>query len=851
MTSFLTMNQGYFSNNYTSTASSIGSSIGSSSKKIENSYHGLDDSADMSSLTEHKNMYSDYEEYDSGDESPTNDFSDYSDAESSDTGDRLEDDERTRRQIIEDQISEDERNTLQLQHPDDMKYIRPARTDIPSKAKQDAWLQSVLDEELYTARKAWAAPIIETWWKNCLIKKAAKKTADRIRRRHAELGKWKQMYHPTNSISQLSSQKLFNEEYDHMVRLKKQYCGIKAGLDEHFHAIKVKADRLVAEKKAAKAFQKAGKARALAKRGMNKKTEWHTARAAGSLHIKPKTTICSPEGQGKRTTRRLRRAKEKQEAEDYARLLGPIAEKPKIPDIEIESETKTDEELAAEQAEMAEAMARINRRCVEISEAREKQEAEEKQAIEDEKKRLADEKAAEDEFVTVMASNALKSKPNSTKSFKPTKSSKPTVQLGFKGLKEQAIERRKKTDANYNERCDAFEVLANKDKLAENLKFTSLCKSVTTGKKCYHKDCRFAHKIEDLLQRDCRFGLGCKFVRKLPSGQFKNVKFGRTGKICSCMHPGEHKRGFCARMGMKYTESTIPVTAPVPVTTPAASTTSTKTTSLPTSVSAPTTGAWAKVVTKAEAAQKLAECKAKMTKPWATVVVATLTPEEKREIYGRGVDLLGEVDEKTESPPVIPTTARKPWDTRGLGFSEQDTDLDQDREQVRSTTTLVTTPGFNWVAGAVLAPETIDPMVQVMAAVRQINQRIAMETEIMKKVNLAKAKALEINRILAKRSRRREERKKRRQKTEKSKSVNHLPITIFRVPRADAKLAVLNALRSGVTNTRIECFDDSSDECRSSDECDCGDCPDCGGVQRPHMIDLWGYKRAMIPSKFH
>ena len=32
------------------------------------------------------------------------------------------------------------------------------------------------------------------------------------------------------------------------------------------------------------------------------------------------------------------------------------------------------------------------------------------------------------------------------------------------------------------------------------------------------------------------------------------------------------------------------------------------------------------------------------------------------------------------------------------------------------------------------------------------------------------------------------------------------------------------------------------------ERCDCGDCPDCG-VQRPHMIERWGYKAAMVGSR--
>ena len=136
---------------------------------------------------------------------------------------------------------------------------------------------------------------------------------------------------------------------------------------------------------------------------------------------------------------------------------------------------------------MRDALASINRRCIELANSREEREVAEKREKEETKKMIEDEKKADAEFVKVMSRN--KKKP-------------VVIQLGFMGLKEQVIERRMGSDKQYMERCDAFEVLADKDKLGETLKFTSLCKSVTTGKKCYHKKCRFAHKIEDLAQKE-------------------------------------------------------------------------------------------------------------------------------------------------------------------------------------------------------------------------------------------------------------------------------------------------------------------------------------------------------------
>jgi hypothetical protein len=139
----------------------------------------------------------------------------------------------------------------------------------------------------------------------------------------------------------------------------------------------------------------------------------------------------------------------------------------------------------------------------------------------------------------------------------------------------------------------------------------------------------------------------------------------------------------------------------------------------------------------------------KMTKQWCQVVVDTLSAEKKLEIYGKGAVIYGFVEEKRDIAPIIPTT-RKPQDMRGIGFNSKHI----------PTPILVTSPGFNWVKGAVLLPDPIEPktstvvtstvMEKVHAAILVINARIASldktrGLDISKRLENAKAKAMEIN----------------------------------------------------------------------------------------------------------
>ena len=614
------------------------------------------------------------------------------------------------------------------------------------------------------------------------------------------MAEWKKVRASRRGISQLGPLVIFDDEYALMREYRNNHRLIKAGIEAHVQSVKAKADAIVAAERAAIRNRKAGKARAQAKKGMNKNTTWHQARESGSLAIKTKSPApISDEGKGKRAQRKIRQEKERQEAAEHAARLQE-EKKATFVFVDLKDE-RTDEEKAAEEAEEAEleeALRRMNRACVEKISQQEAQEAQAQAEAKAAAELKVNEEAKLAEFVTMMSKNR-----------KP-KTKKVVIELGFKSLKEQKIEQRRATDEKFNARCEGFDDLSSKEKLAEVLKFTSLCRSVVSKKKCYHKECRFAHSIDQLQQKDCRFGLGCKFVKKMENGQYKNAKFGSTGKTCSCMHPGEHKRGFCIRMGLKYVpdESEKIQVKPVTVFTSAP-------------IKAPgVPSVWTKVVSAAETAEKVAECKAKMTKAWSAVVVETLTEEKKAEIYGKGVELLGAVSEERDSVPIIPSTIRKPWDKHGLGFFDQ--------EQKTSTKLLVTTPGFSWVKGAVLEPEqkkrwgprpVLDPViVKVAAAVQAINERVAkiQTADIERRVRKAKAKAAEITKRLTAIEKKTWTKVKGR---ESVRGVTKEPeVTVLRVPRADAELALLGAIRNGLTNFRIEYTDSPPKPERSGED---------------------------------
>lgn len=101
-------------------------------------------------------------------------------------------------------------------------------------------------------------------------------------------------------------------------------------------------------------------------------------------------------------------------------------------------------------------------------------------------------------------------------------------------------------------RDKAFDILGDKDKIKEKLKYTKLCLSVINNTHCPHKNkCRFAHDIKDLVIRECLFKDDCNYIKKeiINNNTFyKNIS---KTKICDCKHKNESLNNYYQRLGLK------------------------------------------------------------------------------------------------------------------------------------------------------------------------------------------------------------------------------------------------------------------------------------------------------------
>lgn len=795
----------------------------SRTEKIENSYRSSTDLTSMSSCVHYKNMPASVDE---GFYSSDGEFSGYSDSEFSDVhsmyGDRFDEDmsdeyrsdEEIMKTLAREQDMESYDDLPRLQHPDDMELILPAR-EMPSIEEMNAWYEEVRKTEFDAKRMAWAVKVIENWWSFSLTNRSKQLDLKYRQKRIAELLEWKRNRLGRRLIKQLSPLRPFDEEYEEMMIAKKKFNDARSIVEEHFRMIQVRKNAAKATRIAAKAAQKAAKLRVIKKAGMNKNTEWHKARANESLAFKDKNAkIASAEGEGRRAQRKKRLEKEKKEADKLAERLAitaPVADKIVAPPSIIDDDEveMTDEQKEQEAAEMADALARINRACV--IKLKEKEDEEKQKKEEEEEKKIEYEN--ENEFVSTMAKNmGIEIKPSAPKDNKNNngkgKKRKAVfnIQIG-KGLIDQAVDRRCETDEKYKKRCDAFNMLADKDTQAKVLKFTKLCRSVTQKKKCYHKDCRFAHSLDQLQHKDCRFGTACKFVEKDSDGLYINRKFGRTGKTCDCLHPEEKEENFCKRLGLKYTSKpTVTVkAAPVEIKLidkPVEKTLETSTPAL--------TKDWSDVVRKADHKVKVNEAKADMTSRWSEVVVKSLSVDEKATLYGKGATILGVVEDERDNTPILPSEIRMPWNKMGLGFSNQPA-----TNVLVPGTTNVLVPGFNWVKGEVIKPprerkKRWDVKPAHISAIEEINKIVDQEVDITDRVKRAKAKAHEINIRLAQEKEEKSwtkvDRGRNRQVIE-NKNMLEKHATVFRVPRAHGELALLSAINSGITNFSIEYTD--------------------------------------------
>ena len=95
-------------------------------------------------------------------------------------------------------------------------------------------------------------------------------------------------------------------------------------------------------------------------------------------------------------------------------------------------------------------------------------------------------------------------------------------------------------------RMDAFEILANKEKLEAGLVKTRMCNSVDKKETCPHaENCRFAHSLDELKISVCLFGDRCRFVRVWNGKLYNN-----GAKVCNHKHPQEDDDEFITRVGL-------------------------------------------------------------------------------------------------------------------------------------------------------------------------------------------------------------------------------------------------------------------------------------------------------------
>jgi hypothetical protein len=110
-------------------------------------------------------------------------------------------------------------------------------------------------------------------------------------------------------------------------------------------------------------------------------------------------------------------------------------------------------------------------------------------------------------------------------------------------------------------RVEAYELLADKEKLGNALAKTRMCNSIDKNEVCTHGDsCRFAHNLSELKISNCLFGDKCHFIR-MSDGKLQN----NGSKICNHKHPQESTENFMSRVGLdRYKKSKQTLLPPPP-----------------------------------------------------------------------------------------------------------------------------------------------------------------------------------------------------------------------------------------------------------------------------------------------
>ena len=127
--------------------------------------------------------------------------------------------------------------------------------------------------------------------------------------------------------------------------------------------------------------------------------------------------------------------------------------------------------------------------------------------------------------------------------------SEPKVETRFKKTSTKIIlGHRSYEEERQSQISSAYDVLADKEKLASSLHKTRMCNSLHTNEPCQHEDkCRFAHSLDELKISDCLFGQRCRFVR-MSNGELINTD--NTTKVCTHKHQHESTESFMRRTGL-------------------------------------------------------------------------------------------------------------------------------------------------------------------------------------------------------------------------------------------------------------------------------------------------------------
>ena len=143
----------------------------------------------------------------------------------------------------------------------------------------------------------------------------------------------------------------------------------------------------------------------------------------------------------------------------------------------------------------------------------------------------------------------LKSELESDKNISRSSAKKtPTkIILGHRSYEDELGEKDAYYDKqNREQRTGAYEILADKEKLARSLNKSKMCSSVGKNEECQHgENCRFAHSLDELKSSNCLFEQRCRFVR------MSNGKLVNNGeKVCFHKHPHETNETFMSRTGL-------------------------------------------------------------------------------------------------------------------------------------------------------------------------------------------------------------------------------------------------------------------------------------------------------------